>query len=561
MKVTCKKLNPHIQRWIDIVEHDEIKCCKEQKQLIKLIKKSFETEEVYTDDEQLEKYLSLSKYLKYDVVFEWEAFCIALHDCTYWRNTGEPRWPFFFGMMGRGSGKDGFIALDSLCMISPYNGIRSYDVDICANNEEQAMRPLNDLLEAFEMDPKTCKKLKRFFRWNKTLMQCIRLKGMIKGRTNNPKGRDGMRSGKVVFNEVHQYENYDNINVFVTGLGKKPHPRRTIVTTNGDVREGPLDDYLSDAEAILKGAEPDNGMLPFICRLDDVEEVHDPDNWTKAIPSLKHLPHLFGEIKLEYITWKKNPASLPAFMTKRFNRPSGRNDLQITEWKNIEATKRELPVLEGWICIAGIDYATLNDWAAVNLHFVRGEERFDINHAWICSNSNDLPRIKAPWRTWVDESEIEVTLVDDLEINPDLISGYIEEAMHKYYVKKVALDNHRYALLKRSLERIGFSGKDKLVLIRPSDIMRIAPVIISCFNRQLFTWGNSPHLRWAANNTKLVKSGKKEGTDTGNYYFAKIESKSRKTDPFMALVASMICEDDLGNGGVLEVPDEGPVGY
>ena len=42
----------------------------------------------------------------------------------------------------------------------------------------------------------------------------------MKGHTNNPKGRDGLRSGKVIFNEVHQYENYDNIKVFTTGQGK-----------------------------------------------------------------------------------------------------------------------------------------------------------------------------------------------------------------------------------------------------------------------------------------------------------------------------------------------------
>ena len=50
------------------------------------------------------------------------------------------------------------------------------------------------------------------------------------------------------------------------------------------------------------------------------------------------------------------------------------------------------------------------------------------------------------------------------------------------------------------------------------------------------------------NNAKGVRSGTRDGTDTGNYYYAKIEGKSRKTDPFMALVASMVCESALGSG-------------
>jgi len=56
---------------------------------------------------------------------------------------------------------------------------------------------------------------------------------------------------------------------------------------------------------------------------------------------------------------------------------------------------------------------------------------------------------------------------------------------------------------------------------------------------------HNPVLRWAANNTKKVRAGKTLGTDTGNYYYAKIEGRSRKTDPFMAFVAAMVIEDKL----------------
>jgi phage terminase large subunit-like protein len=51
--------------------------------------------------------------------------------------------------------------------------------------------------------------------------------------------------------------------VFITGLGKKPHPRRLYATTNGDVRDGPLDDLLRQAEQILNSDIGDNGLLPL----------------------------------------------------------------------------------------------------------------------------------------------------------------------------------------------------------------------------------------------------------------------------------------------------------
>lgn len=69
-----------------------------------------------------------------------------------------------------------------------------------------------------------------------------------------------MRSGKVIFNEVHQYENYDNIKVFTTGQGKVAQPRRGYFTSNGDISDGPLDDYLARGRRILFEGEADNGL-------------------------------------------------------------------------------------------------------------------------------------------------------------------------------------------------------------------------------------------------------------------------------------------------------------
>ena len=137
--------------------------------------------------------------------------------------------------------------------------------------------------------------------------------------------------------------------------------------------------------------------------------------------------------------------------------------------------------------------------------------------------------------------------MDEVEIAPELLADYIAQAAQHFVIVGLAMDNFRYALMRRALEAVGFdaSQRKNVRLIRPSDIMKVQPVIDSCFSRRLFTWGDTPSLRWAANNTKLVRSGRKEGTDTGNYYYAKIEGKSRKTDPFMALAAAMVIEDGI----------------
>lgn len=551
------ELHPSVLHYLELVEQGGIPACREQLQLADMVRRCFETEDIYIDEEQLAHYLGLAGYFPYERLFPWEEFFVALHLCTY-RADGMPRWPDAFALIGRGAGKDGMIAFESVCLMSPYNGIRSYDVDICANNEDQAMRPVKDVIDMLEA-PANLRKMKKHFYWTKEEVVGLKTRSILKGRTNSPKGKDGLRSGVVIFNELHQYENYANINVFTTGLGKKKHPRRTYYTTNGDVRGGPLDDLLERSQAILRRELPDNGLLPFICRLDDREEVHNPENWPKANPSLPYLPNLMEEIRKEYAEWKDNPEQLPAFMTKRMNLPEGNREVAVTEWANIEASNRELPDLSGWSCTLGMDFVKVGDFASTNLHFRRGELRYDLNHSWICTHSADLPRIKAPWKQWAADGHL--TVVDEVEIHPDMICEWIRRMGQRYWITGAALDNYRYALLARPLEQIGFDAKNRknLKLVQPGDIMKIVPVIDSCFNNQFFVWGDNPPLRWAVNNTMKVRSGRNLGSDTGNYYYAKIEGRSRKTDPFMALVASMVIEDRLDGGYTGVLPDLGVI--
>lgn len=554
--MSCE-LPGEVLNYLEAVEADAPRACREQHALAAHIRQCFAEEDLRVDAEQLRHYLGLARYFPYKRLFPWQEFLTALWNCTYTAE-GRPRWKTLLCMVGRGAGKDGYIAFDSMCSVSPYNPVGHYNVDICANNEEQAMTPVLDLVATLE-SPDHEKKLKRFFYHTKELVQGRENKGVIKGRTNNPKGRDGMRSGKIIFNEVHQFENYNNIKVFVTGQGKVAQPRVGIFTSNGEINDGPLDDYLARGRRILFENEPDNGFLPFICCLETREQVHDPDNWYMANPSLYFLPDLKQETADEYRDWVEHPEQNGDFLTKRMGLRAGFQEISVTDYEKILKTNKPQPDLCGWTCTVGLDYAELNDWAAVNLHFRRGADRFDINHAWVCLQSKTLPRIKAPWQTWAKEGHL--TAVDDVSISPDLIAAYIQDAARCYNIKALAMDHYRWTLVSESMRAIGFDAADKnrVKLVRPSDIMQVEPVIQECFDRELFYWGNNPCLRWAVNNTKRVRSSRKLGVDTGNFIYAKIEAKSRKTDPFMALAASMTIEPLLGTGTPLAAPPMGAI--
>lgn len=533
--------------YIELVESDNPRSCRDQLALAAYVRRCFNSEEIYMDLDRLGKYISLEKYFPFRL-FPWQKFLTALWLCAF-DPEGFPRWDTLLDLQARGSGKDGTISFAAMCLTSPYNPVPRYDVDICGNDEVQAVRPMKDLIRVLER-PGQAAKLNRFYHHTKETVDGLKNGGAVHGWANNAKNRDGLRSGAVIFNEVHQYVAFDNVSVFTTGLGKTAEPRTGIFTSNGKVNDGPLDTWLQQGERILFEGEKDHGLLPFICRLNKEEQVRDPENWPMANPSWAYLPALRRETEREYYGWLTEPERHGDFLAKRMGIRKGFTELAVTDYEKILATKEPLPLGEmaGWSCVAGIDYAELNDWAAAVLLFRKAAKRIVICHTWICAESKTLPRVRVPWQDWVTAGHC--TLVQEPTISPKLLGEWLVEAGKRYRIRMLAMDHYRWTLVAEAMTMAGFDAKDRkrVKLVRPSDIMKVEPLISSIFDRGLYVWGDYPPLRWATNNAKRIPASRGIGSDTGNFYYGKIEAKSRKTDPFMALVAAETCEELLKNG-------------
>ncbi|MFA9381296.1 MAG: terminase large subunit domain-containing protein [Acetanaerobacterium sp.] len=545
-------MNCNIQDYITLVRGGTMAVCTEQLLLCDYVERCFEKEALYVDEQQLEKYLDLQKYFPF-ALFEWERFCFALHNCTYTAD-GQLRWPDLLIMVGRGAGKNGYIAFEDFCLLTPINGIPHYDIDICATAEEQAKISFDDIYDVLESNKK---KLSNHFRWTRELIENLKTKSKLRFRTSNAKSKDGGRPGLIDFDEYHAYENYKLIEVFKTGFGKKAMPRTTITTTSGDVRDGPLDHILASAEQILKGEIPDNGLLPFICRLNKAEQVHDKRNWTMANPSLPYFPVLMREMEKEYGDYLLSNLGNSAFMTKRMNLPQGDKEAEVTSWENIWCTNRPLPDLSEYPCVAGIDYMKTTDFLAAGLLFTIDDIDYWITHSWVCRSGNDLSRIKFPLEDAAAKGLL--TFVDDVEIGPEVPALWLQEQGAKYNILACAIDSYRYTLLSKALREVGFSadkkGANNLKLVRPSDEMLISPVITSTFAHHAVIWGDNPLMRWYTHNSKMVE------LPSGNIIYGKIEPKSRKTDGFKAYVAAKTISDRLEGYGKMQNIDLGVYTY
>ena len=514
---------------------------------VKIIEREFLDGLIEVDRELYDKYIKIG-HLFFPLVFPFQSFAMAMSLCTFYKGTSRARWNKLFCLKGRGNGKDSDIAWYSTCLTSVYHGIKQYHIDIIANNIDQSERPVNDI--DFMANEKSKKNLLK--KIGDSVLSTA-TGSYITARSSDAKMQDGLRSGAVVFNEIHAYQNTAKMNVMITGLGKVDDPRVFYFTTNGEERGAVLDDMMDSSVDILDGLADDRRMLFLIYKLDNLEEIHDKNLWVKANPLLPYRETLRDEIEDEYETWKRNPSSMPAFPQKRMNLPISSAELEVAPWDLILKTEQDYDYnnLDGMNCVVGIDSSKTTDWTAVNFLFFDADidKYICINHAFICGENRDLPGIKAPYKQWCDEGY--GTIINDKEVPPQMIVNWCMELAqdHNYNIVSFVIDNFKKGIFAKELEEVGYSKEaGNLEVIRPSHIAEIIPIIERAFINERLIWKGNSMLRWATNNTKVIpwKRTKTTGdNDMGNQLYAKINPRFRKTDPFMAFVHSMIRRQDI----------------
>ena len=521
---------------------------KERKLLIEnIVLPTMRRNDVFFDEKT---YQNCIRYCEknYYPLFPYQKFIYAF---AFMYKGDIPIFPKFLIMMGRGNGKDGFIVPLVNFFQTPLYGVKNYHIEIVANSEEQVK-------DTFKVayDVVSEKKFKGKFSCTKELITNVATGSELKYNTSNAKTKDGKRPGCLVLNELHAYENYDQINVFESALGKVKHPREFIITTNGYVRDGPLDQIISMCAEILQTGENPLGYFPFICKIDSVEEIDNEDAWHKANPSMEYMPILADQIKKEYLEMQKLPSKKPEFVTKRMNLPERNEEETVASWNNILRccyedielrTPRKVPDTKRKPAVIGIDYADIRDFASAGILVKIGDEYVWKQKTWICAESPFLESIKFPLNRAGQEEFEDFEVVYAPVIPIDSIIEWCIQQMNEYEVKKISMDTYRYNLFKLKFQQAGISIEDKQ---NPSGMVRLirkigsvcgimAPEIESLFSEGKIIFGPSAIMRWYTNNTSVT-------TDKyGNKSYGKIEPKLRKNDGFMAFLAAMFSKDEL----------------
>lgn len=524
--ITHKYIDEYVQMW----ERNEIELNKDRIQLIKYLQNVvLVMDGIYFNNKEIEDFISFTEryFFKLEPFQKFIACFIFLY-----HEDGETVFDEFFITMARGAGKNGFISALSAYFISPLTNIYEYNVAIVANSEDQAKKSFMEVHNMLKRNPElTDIENGGYFKNGLARILCHDTLSTLDYLTSNASTKDSFAHGVVIFDEVHEYESDDIVEVLTSGLGKVQPPRIFYISTNGFIREGVYDRMLREAKEVLENEKFESTLFPFICTLDSKTEVNDERMWQKANPMFhqplsKYAKGLMSTVRKQWNKILAGRGNKAKWLTKRMNISDVELETSVATKEEIMATNREMPMLALQPCIGGLDYASLKDFAAVGCLFELDGTYYWKSHSFVRKEflDNEALAISREIPEW--ERRGLLTVLDEPTISIHHIVDWFAMMREKYGLTKIVGDSYRIDLVRPALEEAGF----EVEFVRRATAIQatIAPQIEVLFAQKRIVYGDNPLMRWYTNNV-YVKRDK-----YGNMMYDKKEEKKRKTDGFMA---------------------------
>lgn len=232
-------------------------------------------------------------------------------------------------------------------------------------------------------------------------------------KTSDYESLDGTNAHYNIFDEVHTYDD-DFIKVVNDGSSRKRKNWISwYISTNGTKRDKLFDKYYAIWIKILKGEIKNDSVMPWIYKLDSVEEIHQPELWMKAMPLLgitTEKETIENDIEMS----KNDPAQQAELMAKTFNLPVN-NYLSFFTNEECQGNPEEFDSSlftgndeRNARVVLGIDLSDVNDFTSVSFMVVDGEKRHFMNRKYIPRITvEELPRSqKVKYEEWEQQGHL-----------------------------------------------------------------------------------------------------------------------------------------------------------
>ena len=405
---------------------------------------------------------------------------------------------------------------------------------VCSSNDDNQASILYDAIDTMRLmfDPKELD-THRNQRFIKNLVNGSKI-FKLSDRTRNKEGRN---IDFAIVDEVHEMKDNVIIKSIEQSQSLKENPKLIIITTEGFVNGGVLDDLLVKCRKIINGE--DDGisaerMLPWLYTQDSEQEV-----WTNELSWIKSNPTLGIVKKWDYLreqidNARTSKADRMFVLSKDFNFKQSNSQSWLMEEDFNYPAVYDLEKFRGSLCLGSVDLAETTDLVSAKIMLMRKDDntKYIHQHYWIpelkLENSDDKTA-GAKYSEWAKDGHLTICEGNDVDLT--LVADWFYNLYAEYDIAlyKCGYDVKFSKDFLRRMNDYGFECEivlqNKLTL---SNAMKLAEAELKA---RRVNYNEHPVDRWCFGNASM------EIDDLGNVMAVKINNQhSKRIDGAVTLI-------------------------
>lgn len=309
---------------------------------------------------------------------------------------------------------------------------------VCSSNDDNQASITYDAIDTMrrliDPDDLDTKRNQRFI-LNKTNGSKI---FKLSERTRNKEGRN---IDFAILDEIHEMQENIIAKSIEQSQSLKDNPKLILITTEGFVVDGYLDDELKKARAIINGEDDSqSGMrfLPWLYTQDSENEIwQNPKTWVKSNPTLgivKKWDYLQEQVEIA----RKSKADRIFVLSKDFN--IKQNSVEM--WLNLEDYTYEavydLEDFRGCVCLGAVDLSETTDLTCAKILMMKPDDNTKYIHTMYFIPERKLEDSDdwyagARYKEWAKEGLLTITEGNDLDLS--VVADWFYRLYKEYDIK------------------------------------------------------------------------------------------------------------------------------
>lgn len=396
---------------------------------------------------------------------------------------------------------------------------------VCSSNDDTQANILYDAIDTMRLmiDPeqKDTWRNQKWIRINDTNSKIFK----ISDRTRNKEGRNIDFS---VIDEVHEMKENTIIKSIEQSQSLKDNPKLIIITTEGFVNDGALDEILRQCRRVIRGEDDGASaerLLPWLYTQDSEQEIWaDERSWQKSNPSLGIIKK-YTYLREQIDAARKSTADRAFVLSKDFNIKQN----AAAAWLHIEDyaynAEYDLEDFRGSLILGGVDMSETTDMTSARALVMRaGDKRkYSIQHYWIPESkltSADDREAGARYKEWAKAGILTICEGNDIDLSQVADWYYM---LYKQYGLRLFKCGYDVKFSKDFLKRMDEYGFECELVYQSKQVLSNAMKLVEAdFKAQLINYNNNDIDKWCLGNAAV------EVDNAGNCQAVKIKGQPAK---------------------------------